>query len=531
MASHNQAKTLIGGFLRSLYAYPNRLALELGERRLTYAQLWESAGKLANCLNQSLDPAASLVALFANRSTTAYSGILGILASGRGYVPLNPKFPPERILFMLRASACKAVILGSECEAAVKSILPGLKEPLVWILPDTNYTLSKEDFAPHRVITAQEINKLAEPSEPRVDPGAIAYLLFTSGSTGIPKGVAISHANVTSYLDYVERRYALTPEDRCSQNFDLTFDPSVHDLFVTWGAGAALCPFPEQTLAPVTLIAEKELSVWSSVPSVALLASKLGLLEDGAFPSLRLSLFCGEALSERLATAWQRAAPNSILENFYGPTEATITITNYRWDAQKSPGECVRGTVPIGWIYPGHEACVVNENLSPVPTGESGELCLSGSQIAAGYLNDPVRTRQQFVQLPGWERAYWYRTGDLVRRDERGCIYYLGRIDHQVKISGYRVELQEIEQVLRAAANTDMAVAVPWPLSDGTALGIVAVMAGADPAQDSNVLRLCAERLPRYMVPTRIYHFSELPLNVSGKIDRPIIASLVASIE
>jgi amino acid adenylation domain-containing protein len=526
-----QSRTLISGFLRSLRKYPERVAVELGEQLLTYAELWERAGRIARALNDSLDPAAPLAALFASRSVTAYSGVLGILASGRGYVPLNPKFPAERTLAMLSASGCKAVVIGAECEEVVKSLLPRIKEPLVWILPDRVESAGKNEFASHRAITQREMKGIAEPRDPKAEDAATAYLLFTSGSTGAPKGVAVSQGNVTSYLDYVGPRYAISPEDRCSQNFDLTFDLSVHDLFACWDAGATLCPFPEQYLVPVSLITDKELTVWFSVPSVAMLAAKLGLLEPGAFPSLRLSLFCGEALSSRLATAWAEAAPRSLVENIYGPTEATIAISHYRWDPAQSPLECVRGIVPIGWMFEGQQGCVVDENLSPVATGQTGELCLAGSQVTRGYLNDPLKTRQQFVKLPGSDDKHWYRTGDSVKRDERGCFYYLGRIDHQVKISGYRVELQEIEQVLREAANTDLAVAVPWPVSEGTASGIVAVMGGLDPTRDTRIMGLCTERLPQYMVPTRIYHLAELPFNVSGKIDRPRIALLLQSIE
>ncbi len=525
----NQDRTLISGFLRSLRAHPNRVALELGEQRLTYAELWERAGRIANSLNECVDPGAPLVALFANRSVTAYAGILGILAAGRGYVPLNPKFPVDRTLSMLSASGCKAVIVGSECGEAVKSLLPRVKESLLWVLPDRSYGVGKEYFTPHRVITAEDMRGVAEPREPLVAGNTTAYLLFTSGSTGIPKGVAVSQGNVTSYLSYVGPRYAISPDDRCSQNFDLTFDISVHDLFVCWDAGATLCPFPEQYLVPASLINEKELTVWFSVPSVAMFASKLGLLQPGAFSSLRLSLFAGEALSARLAAAWQQAAPHSVLENIYGPTEATITISHYRWDPVRSPAECVRGIVPIGWIFEGQAGTVVDERLSPLPTGETGELCLAGSQVTTGYLNDPLRTRQQFVRLPGSDRTHWYRTGDLVKKDERGCLYFLGRRDHQVKISGYRVELQEIEQVLREAANTELAVAVPWPVSEGTASGIVAVIGGSDSSDDDRIINLCAERLPKYMVPTRIYHSADLPLNVSGKLDRQKIALLLKS--
>lgn len=523
-----QPGSAISGFLRSLRSYPARPALELGEQRFTYEELWTRAAKIAYSLNAHVDPGVPLAALLANRSITAYSGVLGILTSGRGYVPLNPKFPVERTLSMLSASGCKAVVVGSECLDTAKALLSGIKEPLVWILPDVSFAVGRQYFSGHRIIPAESMERMAEPNGPHVDKDATAYLLFTSGSTGIPKGVAINHTNITSYLDYARGRYRISADDRCSQNFELTFDLSVHDLFVCWNAGATLCPFPEQYLVPVSLVREKELTVWFSVPSVAMLASKLGLLEPRSFPSLRLSLFCGEALSARLAEAWAQAAPRSIVENTYGPTETTIAITHYRWDPVLSPRECVRGIVPIGWIFEGQEFRILNDSLTPLPCGETGELCLAGSQVANGYLNDPVRTQQQFVKLPTSETV-WYRTGDLAKQDERGCLYYLGRIDQQVKISGYRVELQEIEQVLREAANSDLAVAVPWPVSEATALGVVAVVAGLDPTQDERLIALCQHRLPRYMVPTRIFHVPDLPLNASGKLDRPKIATLVQS--
>ena len=328
-------------------------------------------------------------------------------------------------------------------------------------------------------------------------------------------------------MEYAKTRFRFHENDRCSQNFDLTFDLSVHDLFVCWDAGATLVPYSEQTLTPATLIDEKELTCWFSVPSVAMFASKVGLLTPGAFPTLRWSLFCGEALSASLAEAWQQAANNSVVENLYGPTEATIAITWYRWNSQTSPAECVSGLVPIGWPFDGQQICAVNDNGEVVPTGETGELCLGGSQVTRGYLNDPEKTAKSFVKLPHTGDQLWYRTGDLVRMDDRGCAYYLGRRDFQVKISGYRVELQEIDLVLRQASKTELAVAIPWPLSEGSASGIVGVVSGADPASDQEVIKACQQRLPRYMVPARIYHFDQLPLNVNGKIDRGKITEML----
>jgi amino acid adenylation domain-containing protein len=517
---------LISGFFRSLKTNPFSPALELGEQSLSYEQLWTYAGRVTACLKDTLDPTETVVAVLADRSVGAYGGILGVLGAGRGYVPLNPKFPIERTLVMLKASGCKTLVVGQECAATLQSILPQLKQPLNLIIPDSGW--EPESKPPHRMVLARELTRIADPSEPAVAGDDTAYLLFTSGSTGVPKGVAVSQSNAVAYMEYAAKRFGMHGGDRCSQNFDLTFDLSVHDLFTCWDGGATLCPFTEQTLTPATVVDELQLTCWFSVPSVAMFASKLGLLQPGAFPTLRWSLFCGEALSSSLAEAWQQAANNSILENLYGPTEATISITYYRWDSATSPAECVRGLVPIGWPFDGQQVCVVSEDLVPVPCGESGELCLGGSQVTRGYLNDPEKTARSFVRLKPTGEKLWYRTGDLVRQDERGCLFYLGRRDFQVKVNGYRVELQEIDLVLREAARTELAVAIPWPLSEGSASGIVGVISGSDPKYDKEIISACEARLPRYMVPTRIYHFPQIPLNVNGKIDRGKITEMLS---
>ena len=534
MAPPKLTRSLISGFFRSLLANPGSPSLELGDEVLSYEQLWNYAGKITACLNDISAPSEDVVAILASRSLGAYGGILGILGSGRGYCPLNPKFPLERTLVMLKASGCKTLIVGQECAATLESLLPRLDKPLTLIVPDPEWEPANALLSSHRVVSARQLSKVADPSEPTLngkplDPNATAYLLFTSGSTGVPKGVAVSQSNAVAYMEYAAKRFGFHAGDRCSQNFDLTFDLSVHDLFTCWDAGATLCPFTEQTLTPATLIEDKGLTCWFSVPSVAMFASKVGLLQPGAFPTLRWSLFCGEALSSSLAEAWQQAANNSILENLYGPTEATIAITWYRWDSATSPAECVRGLVPIGWPFDGQQVCAVTDELQPVATGESGELCLGGSQVTRGYLNDPEKTAKSFVRLAHTGDQIWYRTGDLVRQDERGCLFYLGRRDFQVKISGYRVELQEIDLVLREAAKTEVAVAIPWPLSEGSASGIVGVVSGADTALDAQIIKTCEARLPRYMVPTRIYHFLQIPLNVNGKIDRGKITEMLGS--
>ena len=251
------------------------------------------------------------------------------------------------------------------------------------------------------------------------------------------------------------------------------------------------------------------------------------LLRPGSFPSLRYSLFCGEPLPASSAQLWREAAPNSILENLYGPTETTIAITHYRWNKNGSPEECVNGIVPIGWIFDGQRCSVIDAERKPVPAGIPGELCLCGSQVTTGYWNDPKKTQEQFVRLPGAEERAWYRTGDLVRQDPGGCLYYLGRMDHQVKIRGYRVELQEIDAVLRRACDADQIVSVAWPVEHGSADGVVAFVAGVATLDADRVLDYCSKFLPGYMVPRTIYLCDEMPLNANGKIDRPRLVSML----
>jgi amino acid adenylation domain-containing protein len=373
----------------------------------------------------------------------------------------------------------------------------------------------------HRFVTAAKIPAPIAPVQANVDPKSIAYLLFTSGSTGQPKGVPISHSHVCAYVQYTCDRYAVNEDDRFSQEFDQTFDLSVHDMFVCWERGACLYCVPERAvMAPAKFIRDNALTMWFSVPSVVGALTKLRLLQPNSLPSLRFSLFCGEPLPSPYAQAWSEAASNSILENLYGPTEATIAISNYRWDGRQSQQECLNGIVPIGKVFQGQKARIVDENRQPLTPGAVGELCLSGSQVTTGYWNNPEKTRDQFIHMPGAEDALWYRTGDLAKQDENGCLFYVGRIDHQVKIRGHRVELQEIEEVVRKACGSSQVVSVPWPVRNGSGDGVVAFVSGLESLDYGHIAAYCSGVLPEYMVPKKIYLIAEMPLNVNGKIDR-----------
>jgi len=534
----SKSHSLITGFIQSLEHFPNRPALEVDDRSFTYQQLGNIVSRIATMIRDARPANQELAAILAYRSIAAYAGVLGILASGRGYVPLNPRFPAERTLSMLTLSQTDVVIIGRECLAEFEALLPGIETPMKVLLVDgpAASDLPKR-YPQHHFLASDSINASVQPV-PRltpvtVNPDATAYLLFTSGSTGTPKGVPVSHSNVAAYLAYTCQRYGVNEHDRFSQMFDMTFDLSVHDLFVCWEQGACLCAVPEKvTMAPTEFIRAKELTMWFSVPSVVMFLSRYRMLQPDSLPSLRYSLFCGEALSASLAEQWQKAAPNSIVENLYGPTETTVAITNYRWKPEKSPQACVNGIVPIGWPFEGQRAAVIDPEKRLVPAGETGELCLCGSQVTRGYLNNPEKTKEQYIQIPGMGDEPWYRTGDLVRQDESGCLHYLGRTDNQVKILGHRVELGEIDAVLRQATGSELAVAVAWPVQFGRASGIVAFVCPNEEQPDharseSQIQDACKKMLPVYMIPKKVYFIDSMPLNVNGKINRLKLAELL----
>lgn len=514
--------TLNEYILDAFRRHSSAAALDIDNRVFTYGEIGAKTAALVNTLLAE-SSASGFVGIFAARSLGAYVGVYATLLAGRTYMPLNPRFPAERLESMVRQSGCETIILSPECADAFRKVADRLP-PLVVLCTDMPCGMG-DDFPQHRFCLVEWSREQPLPSV-TVTPETPAYLLFTSGSTGIPKGVPVSHRNVCAYLDHVVARYGVTPSDRMSQMFDMTFDLSVHDIFVAAGGGACLCATPERfVMAPSKFIREKELSLWFSVPSVAMFMSKMGMLTPGAFPSLRFSLFCGEALPERSARLWRAAAPNSAVENLYGPTEATIAITGYRWDDERSPGQCVNGVVPIGEPFPGHAIRLIDAELRDAPDGGEGELCLSGPQVTGGYLNNPVETSRRFVHLSGSPEV-WYRTGDLARNTPYGLVY-LGRTDDQVQIRGYRVELQEIDRVLREATGSELAVAVPVSAFGGensdTIYGYVEPP--AEGAVDANaVLAHCRERLPEYMAPSRIILVDKMPLNSNGKIDRNRLA-------
>ena len=485
------SRTLYEWFAASAARYGEHVALEVGDERLTYAELAELADRIAAGLARG--PHAR-VGLLAARSTPTYAGYLAVQRLGGTVVPLNPEFPAAR-----------------------------------------NDTIAASARLDRVLREGDEVPASAEGLRPRA-PGSddLAYVLFTSGSTGTPKGVPIRHRNASAYLEHVIPRYEVGPGSRVSQTFDTTFDVSVFDMFVAWGSGATLVvPTRNEVLAPVRFVNAKRITHWCSVPSVISFAQRLRALKPGSMPTLRWSLFAGEALTLQQAEAWRAAAPGSRVENFYGPTELTITCTEYTLPAD--PADWPRpanGTVPIGTAYPHLEHVVLDEHGRPA---DEGELCLRGPQRFPGYL-DPAENAGRFLSFDGevavgydgtgpLTEEHWYRTGDRVRRED-GLLVHLGRLDHQVKVRGYRIELGEVEAALRDQPGVLSAVVVAVPGGDGE-LDLEAVCTGGDLDEEA-LLTALRERLPGYMVPRGVTVLDELPLNRNGKTDRNALFALLS---
>ncbi len=532
MSENHDRHSIVHGFLKSVEAFGDRPAVEVSGKTLTYAALFEQAASLAATLEKyHVGSEPPLTAVFAYRSATAFAGVLAALMHGHGYVPLNRTFPPERSRTMLQRSGCRALIVDTESEKQLGKILQGIEYELLVILPERQEIRELASQWPkHQFIGARELASHERWRPVEVSPDSIAYLLFTSGSTGTPKGVMVAHRNVRSYIDFITERFRIGNEDRFSQTFDMTFDLSVSDMFVAWERGACVCCLPEKTLInPGRFINEARLTIWFSVPSTAVFMKRLGALKPGKYPNLRVSMFCGEALPVEVTRAWADAAPNSRIENIYGPTELTIACTYYRWDSTRSPLEAEFGVVPIGEPFPGMVPLVVNESLAEVNPGEDGELLMTGPQLSLGYWNDPAKTAAAFVRPPGQGEVY-YRTGDRVRRPVGdGPMLYIGRVDNQIKILGHRVELGEVEAVVREESGVDGVVALGWPKTPGGAGGVEVFLQIEGPMRPDLNERIAA-RLPVYMVPRRYHFLPQFPLNANGKYDRAVLFSILEKI-
>lgn len=490
----------------------DRPALTVDGETWTYARFVAAASSLAAALRAGAAGEESpATAFMAQRNVSSYVAVLACLMAGHAWVPVNVEHPDARNLAVLRKSKARLMVCGGRAEAAFEAMFA--KAPVTQPALDLVKCSDSRAGWPERFAAPEMPFEIAADSR--------AYVLFTSGSTGEPKGVPITHGALTGYIDAALALMPTGPEDRFSQTFELTFDLSIHDMMLAWCSGAHLIVATKAELTrPAEYIRDHAITRWFSVPSLAFQMRMQGDLTPNAFPTLKTSLFCGEALPWTLADEWALAAPNGSVENWYGPTEATIACSRFVMPPQQ--GEPPHDLAPIGEAFDGMRLSIHREDLSPAPDGEPGELYLSGRQLSEGYLDDPERNAKTFVKLPG-EDVVSYKTGDRVVRDPGGTVRFLGRVDNQVKVRGFRIELGEIEAALRKAAGGVNAIAMSWPPEEPSGRFVVAALETAHVDAAAVVARV-ADMLPDYMTPAQLVAMPTFPVNASGKADRKQIA-------
>ncbi|MFE6173184.1 amino acid adenylation domain-containing protein [Streptomyces sp. NPDC056464] len=462
---------------------PEATALVCGRLRLTYRDLLTRADTLAARLREQGVRLGDRVGLLLPRGADTGIAALAVLRAGAAYVPLDPAHPAARLAYMITNSGTSLLLTATETAGLAGTDVPELR-----VDEDT-------DTAP-------------APAPVSCAPGDLAYVLYTSGSTGVPKGVAVEHRSLLNLATNVRPVFPVTGTDRVLQFVSFGFDVAVSDLFFPWVAGAELHIAQEDERLGEALQARLRDSRITYVflpPSAAMTLPRA----PGALPELRTLAVGGEAcpaeLVERLGEEGRR------IVNAYGPSEATV----YSTTAELRPGE----PVVIGHAVPGTRAHVLDARLRPVPVGVTGELYVAGASLARGYIGRPGMTAERFVADPyGPPGSRMYRTGDLCRIDAHGVLHYLGRSDSQVKLRGYRIELGEIEALL--AGHPDVTVAAASVRGEGAGQRLVGYVVTTAAVPDAALRGHLSGRLPGYMVPDVFVRLPELPLNRSGKIDR-----------
>lgn len=446
----------------------------------------------------------SRVGVLSNHRVETYLAVLAAVSVGATFVPLNPKFPLDRLRTILDL-AQPNVILGDPATLAVHREVANAI-PLLDV--STVRPMAEEVGTWNAAVDASD-----------VAPGDTAYIMFTSGSTGTPKGVPISYGNLSAYIDGATALLEIPEGSRFSQFFDLSFDLSMHDIFVsTRLRGTLVAPSQVDVMMPGAYVARERINAWFSVP---LLGAQLGgATRKADFPGLRSMLFCGEALPMETVIACRGwLADGGRMWNLYGPTEATIAFTA----ADVTDSTRREGNASIGTAFGKNFTALLNADgtvdLDPDIDSE-GELLLGGPQVFAGYSTDAP---SPFVRHA--ETSY-YRSGDLVRIDSEG-VYFRGRVDSQVKFRGYRIELGEIETVARRTFGLKtLAVVVS---GEGAGARLTMYHLAAENETDSALdLRRLAETLPAYMIPSESVGLEVMPTNQNGKIDRRALTVLAS---
>ena len=487
--------SILSRFIECSMQFSNNPAIVVDDRSYTYGELHGLCSAMGALLKAHDIKKGDRVGIFTENNIYTYASLLGILSCGACYVPLDYNNPVERNMGIIADAGIKVLLYtAQEDKARELSVSPGTAcRPLNNQVTPNLGTLAPVDQT----------------------PDDLCYLLFTSGTTGKPKGVPIYHRNLAAFLDMMleSGRYDFNRHDRFLQMFELTFDLSVFSFLVPLSVGASFYPIPRKGIAYLEVadtLETREITVALMVPSVInFLKPYFGEIH---LPSMRYSLFCGEALYHDPLSSWATCVPHAKIENLYGPTEATIFCLRYEWQRGESPHPQGKGIVPIGRPMEGMDAFKINDNS----LDEEGELCLNGAQVTLGYWNNPSKTAEAFGTMQNGKQ--FYRTGDLCKIDQAGNFLYLGRIDNQVKVDGRRVELEEIEFHTRVFCEDKQVVAAVNTSEAGFPFILLFIESEKD--LKKGLEEHLKKHLPGYMLPKETITVSLFPLNSNGKIDR-----------
>ncbi len=508
--------------------YADQAALRLPDKEavidgrgaaLSYRDLTAGANRLAQALAAHGVRPQDRVALCLQRSPHCIVAILGVLKAGAVYVPLDPRAPAERWSVILQDCRPRTVIADPSTAPA----LAGLRSadaaaPLVCLGGNPPPGMAE-------CIGAAEIGRYPDLCPIlHADPQDLAYILYTSGSSGRPKGVMITHGNVVDYIDWAVRCFGIREQDRILGTAPFHFDMSTFDIHCALKAGATLCIATEDLLLfpeKLTRFMEaQKVTIWKGISSLVMYLARAGIAQPGRLPALTQVLFGGEELPGRYLRQWMLAFPEKKFCNVYGPTETTGISMYHPIDQVPADEE----RIPLGRPAKGAEILLLAEDRSLCPAGEIGELGIAGAGLGRGYLNDPERTARSFVPHPWRAEEKLYLTGDLARQREDGAFEFLGRKDNQVKIMGYRIDLADIEQAMLRVDGVEETAVLFTPARERDLNELVGFFVADEAVTAGDLTAQLRQRLPAYMLPKRLVRLNRMPRCPRGKINRHDLA-------
>ena len=499
--------TAIDFLYQTVQKFPDKPCVEDDQEVLSFEQFFFKASKLAEVLRQG-NKTNQPVLVYLPKNVSSIVSFGAILMSGNFYAPVDLRSPKKRLQAILENLIPYRVISTRNFQKDLQELsLP--EEKIIFleqVIADTNSRSVEQLIANSRKTTDKIID---------MDP---CYVMHTSGSTGVPKGVVISHQGVIDYIEWAIPCLKVDENDIIGNQAPLYFDNSTLDIYLCWATGAKLNLIPEGLFAfPVKLIEymeEKKITFIFFVPSVLVNVSKMNLLRPDRLPALNKIVFAGEVMPTKHLAYWQENLHDRVFVNLYGPTEITVDCTYFIVDRKFEPHE----SLPIGFPCHNSGVLILNDNGSLANNGEQGELCVRGSSLALGYWNDDEKSNKVFVQNP-LQKNYFdriYRTGDIVYQNEREEIIYVGRKDSQIKHMGNRIELGEIETAVMIMPDIDNCCA----LYNQAKQEITIFYEGKEEILVSDFRKSMADILPGYMIPRKIHYLETLPMNPNGKIDR-----------